>query len=442
MRCFFGGETQEHASITGLANANSFVSLCVATSPDLYDNPQSIKYRDIDSKFSPARKALRKKLTDILKPYLDNVITPMVHQRYTSACTSKGRNRYCTPCFSLIRKYKHGQRQSHATHHDGHAIVTVVVSLSDYNVDYRGGLYVSTGYGHHEHVALNKGDAVMHQSSLLHGVKVYDLLKNPKKTERWSWIMWYRDSTTCEDYGHEWFRECADAGDPLCQHLDSTKVGNRPGISQDEAAAQVLELNLKAADGGSGISAVKIARAYMQQLPSALPFDTQKAALYYHRAIQSNNPDGHYGLAFLHLFEVTNDYSGGTNELMAHKDPRVQQTIKHLENAAYSGHAFAMFNLGLVHTFGYANGTIDTDLAGKWFEESGLPEGYFVAANAAAAAGFTMREQQMMKRAQEMGYFTPWRIKARQNTGSGGASGVDLNMPWPPAFDGRRPPSF
>jgi hypothetical protein len=169
-----------------------------------------------------------------------------------------------------------------------------------------------------------------------------------------------------------------------------------------------------------------------------------KRLRYYHRAIKSNNPDGHYGLALINLLEVTKDCSGGSNELNAHKDPRVEQEIKHLEKAAYSGHAFAKFNLGIAHTFGYVNGTIDTDLAGKWFEESGLPEGYFVliAANAAAAAGNTSREQQMMMRAQDMVYFTPWRIQARQNTGSGGASGVDLNMPWPPAFDGRMPPRF
>ena len=411
-------------------------------SPDLYQDSQSIKYRDVDSKFTPARKELRKKLSSILKPYLDNVITPMVHRQYPKACTSKGHERYCTPCYGLIRKYKHGQRQSHATHYDGHAIVTVVVSLSDYNADYRGGLYISTGFGQREHVALNKGDAIMHQSSLLHGVKVYDIPNNPSKTERWSWIMWYRDSDSCEDYGHEWFVECAEAGDPHCQHLDSTKVGNRPDITPEKAAAKVLELNMRAADGGNGISAVKIARAYMNNLPSTLPYDMQKAVVYYHKAIESHNPDGHFGMAMINLMEVTKDYSGGSKESEAHKDNRVDRAIAHLEEAAYAGHAFSMFNLGIAHTFGYTNGTINADLAGQWFEESGLPEGYAVAASQAAVAGNRKREKEMLKRAQDMGAFAPWRTLARQKTGSGGASGVDLNLPWPPAFDGRRPPEF
>ena len=366
----------------------------------------------------------------------------MVHQHYPKACTSKGHERYCTPCYSLIRKYKHGQRQSHATHNDGHAIVTVVVSLSDYNVDYRGGLYVSTGFGQHEHVALNKGDAIMHQSSLLHGVKVYDIPSNPKRTERWSWIMWYRDSDTCEDFGHEWFMECAEAGDPLCQHLDSTKVQSRPGITQDEVVDQVLELNMRAADGGNGIAAVKIARAYMNHLPSTLPYDMQKAVLYYHKAIESHNPDGHFGMAMINLIGVTKDYSGGSKESEAHKDYRVNRAIAHLEKAAYAGHAFSMFNLGIAHTFGYVNGTINADLAGEWFEQSGLPEGYAVAASQAGVSGNKKREKEMLKRAQDMGAFAPWRTQARKNTGSGGASGVDLNLPWPPAFDGRRPPEF
>ena len=40
--------------------------------------------------------------------------------------------RECTPCYSLVRRYRKGERRSHAMHYDGHAAVTVVVSLSDY----------------------------------------------------------------------------------------------------------------------------------------------------------------------------------------------------------------------------------------------------------------------------------------------------------------------
>ncbi|KAL3774141.1 hypothetical protein HJC23_002696 [Cyclotella cryptica] len=85
---------------------------------------------------------------------------------------------------------------------------------------------------------------------------------------------------------------------------------------------------------------------------------------------------------------------------------------------------------------------MDTALAGQWFEACGLPEGYFVAAHQARSVGDEERERDMMERARAMGYFEPWRKMARQKVGSGGSSGVDLNLPWPPAWDGRLPPKF
>mmetsp|Transcript_26649 Transcript_26649/g.41803 ORF Transcript_26649/g.41803 Transcript_26649/m.41803 type:complete len:575 (-) Transcript_26649:95-1819(-) len=428
-------------SVDGMTSHEIFIN-----SPEL-DHEQSMKFRDTDPNFLPARRELRQQLNQIMSPYINSVITPMVHARYPEACniTSKGPGRVCTPCYSLVRKYKHGQRQSHGTHHDHHALVTVVISLSDYNVNYKGGLYVASGVGQREFLALNKGDAVMHQSSLLHGVQVYDIDNTPKNTERWSWILWYKDSTKCdEDYGYEWFKDCSDEGNALCQQLHSTKVGMTPGISQEENAKAVLDLNMKAADGGSAFSAIKVARAYLGTLPSSLSFDVQKAVEYYGKAIQSNHPDGHYGMAQILLMAVMNEYStkGKEGELTAWKDPRIKESVQHLEQAAYLGSAFAMFNLGVVHTFGYHNTEIDGDLAGKWFEASGLPEGYFVAANQAGAVGDMVRYETLLNRAKTMGYGTPWREHARKSTGSGGAAGVDLNLPWPPAFDGRRPPTF
>jgi hypothetical protein len=62
--------------------------------------------------------------------------------------------------------------------------VTVVVSLTSAGVDFEGGLYVSVGAGSEVSVALQRGDAVIHRSNLLHGVRV------EPGGERWSWIMW------------------------------------------------------------------------------------------------------------------------------------------------------------------------------------------------------------------------------------------------------------
>ena len=71
-----------------------------------------------------------------------------------------------------------------------------------------------------------------------------------------------------------------------------------------------------------------------------------------------------------------------------------------------------------------------------------MPEGYFVASVQAASVGDGERERSHRGRAKALGYFTDWRRRAREFTGSGGARGVDLNLPWPVAADGRTPPTF
>lgn len=321
------------------------------------------------------------------------------------------------------------------THHDGHAIATVVVSLSDFGKEYEGGLYVSTGYGQREYLPLQRGDAAIHQSFLLHGVQVLDLPEpRAAETERWSWILWYRDSATCDDHSHTWFADCAARGDALCQQLHATKVGHIPGLTPDQVARQVLEWNQRAARGGAGMAAVKMARAHLKLLPSDLPLDREAAKQYYRMAMQSHDPDGHYGMAALLLSELqmSSDQDASNNIL--------SQVVYHLERAALLGHAFAMFNLGMVHTFGYGVDGIDTELAAAWFVASGLPEGYYVAYFQAASVGDQERMALYQSRGQRLGMDQPWRKRARQSTGSGGAGGVDINLPWPPSADGRQPP--
>ena len=444
-------------TVDGMPTYEMFVD-----NPGLY-KAEGGKPRDHDPQFVPQRQALRQQLQGVLQAYLDQVLTPYVRQRYPQACTTHP-NRLCTPCYSLIRKYDPNQRMSHATHHDGHAIVTVVVSLSDYNVDYKGGLYVSTGFGQHEFLALNKGDAVVHQSTLLHGVRVYELDHDSNDdvvdesttnnntttttTNRWSWILWYHDSTTCQDdYGYEWFVECARDGNPLCQQLHANKVGATPGLSQQQAADQVLDYNIQAARGGAGMAAVKVARAYLHQLASSLPFSVEKAVEYFQIAIESHNPDGHYGMAQLLLGQVKLQQQQQQQESsLAHndfyKDERVRQAVYHLEQAALLGHAFSQYNLGMVHTFGYATGHINGTFAAEWFVASGLPEGNYLCAKQAQAIGNTPRYDWCAQRAVALGFTAPWRPQARQITGSGGAGGVSLNLHWPTAMDGRIPPEL
>ena len=118
-----------------------------------------------------SRRPMREALKNLTQPILDERITPLVRRLFPEAC-GRGDGRACTPCWSLVRRYKHGERNTHGTHRDGHALVTVVMSLSDYGEEYRGGLYVSTDNSQRKFLQLRRGDGVVHQGDLLHGVKV------------------------------------------------------------------------------------------------------------------------------------------------------------------------------------------------------------------------------------------------------------------------------
>ena len=108
------------------------------------------------------RTDLRQKLRALTDEFAHEMLAPFLQKWYGLAkCGREGRR--CTPCYSLIRRYRAGERQSHAPHYDAHSFVTVVVSLTDYGDEYTGGLYVSTKNSERNYVRLNRGDAVAHQ---------------------------------------------------------------------------------------------------------------------------------------------------------------------------------------------------------------------------------------------------------------------------------------
>ena len=115
-----------------------------------------------------------------------------------------------------------------------------------------------------------------------------------------------------------------------------------------------------------------------------------------------------------------------------------------LEDAARGGHPYAMFNLGVAHLFGYGvPGMLrDPDLAAEWFAACGLPEGMMAQSMHARSKGFSKKADALEARAKRLGWGTSWRVMARMRSGHGGSTGINLNLDWPFAENGQRPPQW
>ena len=369
----------------------------------------------------PSRRPIREKLRALMQPIVNNRITPYVRHRFAKEC-GRGKGRNCQPCYSLIRRYLPDERRSHASHHDAHALVTVVVSLSSWGRDYAGGLYVESGQGSRQTIALHSGDAIVHQPDLLHGVHVTE-------GARWSWILWYRDSDTCEEHGHEWFHGCADEGNPICQIHHVLKLGSMPGMNDADMVAQAIALTQRAADGGLGSAMNRIAKAYLKKLPSSLPYDPAAATRLYRQAA---DPESYYLLAQLLL-----EFSSRPEQLSSGSDRIITdataEAVTMFEAAAVRGHAAAMYNLGVAHLYGFGVPTRDPQLASEWFLASGLPEGLWAASLHRTAVGNADEGGRLAAQARRLGF------------GSGGRqellAHVNLHSPWPDT-SGPRPPEW
>merc|ERR1712228_709339 len=163
--------------------------------------------------------------------------------------------------------------------------------------------------------------------------------------------------------------------------------------------------------------------------PSSLPYDEAKALDLFQRAANaSGEPDAYYGMATLAL------KSRGLEG--------VPTAVQCLLTAARGGHAFSMFNLGIAHVYGYGVPGLDPYLAAQWFLASDLPEGLAAAAMYRRSVGDEAEAQILQERAERIGYGAPWRKISRERTGSGGAPGADINLPWPLLPSGLKPLTF
>ena len=390
-------------SVDGMCSHEFYIK-----SPDL-SNEINGKYN-----FSANAKNIRKELKNIINPIIETRINPYVRMLYSKHVEPE---RQCTPCYCFIRRYKPDERITHATHRDGHAYATVVISLSNYEEEYRGGIYVATSEREKNYIGLNRGDGIVHKHDLLHGVNVVN-----DGGERWSLIIWYKDSTKCIDYSNNWYKEKAYAGEAVYQSLYANQVGGN----------EIITWHKKAADQGLSSSMVKLARAYLKKLPSNLEYCPEKAEEYYNLAIKtSQDPHAQYGLAEMMLGGLINIKNTSMLTLL-------NKVINLLEESAKGGNVFAMFNLGIAHVYGYT-GTVNLELAKDWFEFTNLPEGLMAASLYYEGIKDTNMVNLLRSRACQLGFGSEWRQLSRKHTGLGGAGGVDINLPWPQLPNGIKP---
>jgi hypothetical protein len=290
-------------------------------------------------------------------------------------------------------------------HTDNEAIATVVISLSDYGTEYRGGLYVAAGGDERRVLAMSRGDAVLHQTDVMHGVVLGD-----ERSERWSIILWIRDSQQCAQHNAEWHRGCAEAGNPICQYLHALASIDRTRSDSGGPAvvAQSMEWIKRSASGGYVPAVAQLTSMRSRQLPAAQGLDLLRNAV---QSIAMNTaPPTHllYHLAQLVL-------EAGESEAEA---------VGYFERGASMGDAQAMYNLGIAHLYGLGVERADPQLAAAWFEASGLPEGLNAVALFHRANGRIEPARRYADQAAALGFGLPWRDLARQR------SNVKLHSAW------------
>lgn len=270
-------------------------------------------------------------------------LTDFVNARY-AVCRG-----VCRPCASLVRRYRADERTRHPTHFDFHALVTAVYSLSDAE-DYDGGLYVETESAGRNFVALGRGDAVVHESDLFHGVDV-------SRGERWSWIVWFQDAPRCDADPARW---SDGAGDALSLFLHAHRVGNR----EDRARL----LNRSAA---LGFGRAANALGYAHVVGDGVGVDIRTAEALFAEAIRL----GVVGEPHLNLGQLRLD------------EGDVEAALVEFEVAAAAGNRQAHHNLGIAASRGLGGRPRDPRAAAAHFLTAGLPASLFAASRELARAG-------------------------------------------------------
>lgn len=317
----------------------------------------AVKARD------PPRESLRRKLLDITLPIIRSRIEPFVRKRYPNARVV---------CHSMIRRYLHKERRTHSTHWDVPSFVSVVVSLDSHGLAFDGGFFVTTGTGLQSFIPLQQGDTVVHQGDLLHGVHVLS-------GHRWSWAMWFQDTSDCSSDPAGWWKDEAEAGDPLAQTLTAMRA--RTG----EDAWQWIQL---AARSGFPRAMVYMGNAHRDGW-SGRQQNLSQAAHWYHRARAGGDIDASHSLGVVE--RTWGNISGASfffREGAERGDPNAMGELaamflngvgdipRNLDSAAYwflqaaDFKAEAMYQTYLLYTAETKSRPADQDIAALYLERA------------------------------------------------------------------------
>ena len=290
------------------------------------------------------------------------------------------------------------------------ALITVVVTLND---DFRGGLYVSTG-GERDRTVLplGRGDAIVHQADLLHGVEIAD-----DGGERWSWIIWYRDHERCQLHSHEWSEQGARAGDPVAMYLHAQRLSSAPGMSLAEHHRRRVFWLRRSAHGGFSQAMFSLSSPDLARNPA----ETKR---WLKRAIAVANDSQ----ACLQYARILQQEVGSAAVTSPGRDGEgLSEWLQLYLRAAEGGLAKAMHIVGGALIKGLGGATRDPIAAVRWLEEAGTKDSLIEAARQHELAGRFGDALRSLTRSAERGSSLAKQILLR------GYAGSNSNAPRPRA---------
>ena len=166
-------------------------------------------------------------------------------------------------------------------------------------------------------------------------MRIYIYICTGPPTQRWSWILWYKDSDTCAQHGHEWSQDCARAGDALCQYTYAWRTTLDESLS-DKAKSERADFLKKSAEAG-------FAEAMFKQGRSMLGLgDVDGAVKWLVRAVERGDVDASYQIAQLLLSRVLQDPRFNTTDAVQRKAVDLFEFAAKSGSSPFQGASYAM----------------------------------------------------------------------------------------------------